>query len=479
MIIELPEMNLAYLRLARRAHELAQPHPEVHEALETFLETFPSLYGIGEWLDIWDQVWEDHGEVYQKIAELRNAASLLVVDIEPATESTVLAADVELLRSSSVVIEEHRRLKATRLARLFGQESLPKEVAGLFGQEPPPKEAARPARGEKTPPEQPVDTTQESGLTPQQRALVLEHLFTRLLALLSTRGSGDLLVQHESANQIYLHLRRWAEQLVEGQEALRDALAAFLSAYPNLYEVGDDEWELSYVHIAPLKARISEALNEAGTSPSQQLPSEWVEYLDKVDRAIEAFAEFKRKATAQHLKLSIHSGHPEAVPLRPVAPQLSLDEAEAVARHRFKSDQLIEINGTPAGEKGNVVLVNGVEAVLDDASFVPFLRLVLALYESEDGYLSRKELRYGSDLDGELALMPQGFDQALHRIRRSFQGRIGRNDPKEFIQVERGKVRLSTYHRFVVVDCETLLRHEDPRVRGLAQRIKSQQTLQA
>ena len=179
------------------------------------------------------------------------------------------------------------------------------------------------------------------------------------------------------------------------------------------------------------------------------------------------------------VRLSIHSEHPEAVPLRPVAPQLSSDEAEAVARLRFKSDQLIEINGTPAGGKGNVVLVNGVEAVLDDASFVPFLRLVLALYESEDGYLSREELRYGSGLDGELALMPQGFDQALHRIRRSFRGRIGRNDPKEFIQVERGKVRLSTYHRFVVVDCETLLRHEDPRVRGLAQRIKSQQTLQA
>ena len=39
-----------------------------------------SLYGIGDWLDVWPQVWDDHGEVYQLIAELRNAAAMRRTD---------------------------------------------------------------------------------------------------------------------------------------------------------------------------------------------------------------------------------------------------------------------------------------------------------------------------------------------------------------------------------------------------------------
>ena len=71
--------------------------------------------------------------------------------------------------------------------------------------------------------------------------------------------------------------------------------------------------------------------------------------------------------------------------------------------------------------------------------------------------------------------MPPGFDQALSRLRKSFRGRIGTLSPREFIQVQRTRVRLSTHPRYLSVDCHALLQHEDARVRALAERIKSLQ----
>ena len=68
--------------------------------------------------------------------------------------------------------------------------------------------------------------------------------------------------------------------------------------------------------------------------------------------------------------------------------------------------------------------------------------------------------------------MPQGVDQAVSRLRKSFRGRIGSLGPREFIEVDRRGVRLSTHPKFVDVDCDALLRHPEPRVQQIAQRIK-------
>jgi hypothetical protein len=75
-------------------------------------------------------------------------------------------------------------------------------------------------------------------------------------------------------------------------------------------------------------------------------------------------------------------------------------------------------------------------------------------------------------MDGEVHLMPAGFDQALGRIRRSFRGRIGGLSPKQFIEVRRRRVRLSTHPRLIAVDCDALATHPDERVQTLALRIK-------
>ena len=65
-------------------------------------------------------------------------------------------------------------------------------------------------------------------------------------------------------------------------------------------------------------------------------------------------------------------------------------------------------------------------------------------------------------------IMPQGLDQALSRMRKSFRGRIGNLGPMQFIEVQRSRVRLSTHPKFIEVDCDALLRHPDDRVRQLA-----------
>ena len=105
----------------------------------------------------------------------------------------------------------------------------------------------------------------------------------------------------------------------------------------------------------------------------------------EISRAGEELA-FDRLPETCLVRLSVQSEQAAVVELRPVAPQLETDEEEAFRRLGFKSRLLIEMKGTLATRKSNVVLVNGQEAYLDDADFVPFLRLALALFESDNAF---------------------------------------------------------------------------------------------
>jgi len=156
----------------------------------------------------------------------------------------------------------------------------------------------------------------------------------------------------------------------------------------------------------------------------------------------------------------------------PVAPRIELSEEEAEFRQaRYRSGVTIQITGQTTGRKSNVVLVDGKEAVLDDADFIVFLRLALELFQSDTGFLSRQQLRFGEGLEGEVELMPQGFDQALSRVRKSFRGRLGGLKVREFIEVQRGRVRLSTHWRYVSWNEKALRQHADERVRMLVNRM--------
>ena len=159
----------------------------------------------------------------------------------------------------------------------------------------------------------------------------------------------------------------------------------------------------------------------------------------------------------------------------PAVPYIELSEQQETEfrQARFRSRLTIQITGQTTGRKSNVVVVDGKEAVLDDADFIVFLRLALELFQSDAGFLSRERLRFGEGLEGEPELMPEGFDQALGRVRKGFRGRLEGLKATEFIEVQRRRVRLSTHWRYVLWDDAALRQHADERVRVLAHRMAS------
>lgn len=153
---------------------------------------------------------------------------------------------------------------------------------------------------------------------------------------------------------------------------------------------------------------------------------------------------------------------------------LSQSEEQEFQASRFQSRLVIDIKGRMAGRKGNVVEVGGLEALLNDARLKLFLRLVLALYESPEGFLSKREFRFGTSIDGELVVAPSGLDQAISRLREPFfevPHLLGGLSASQFIEVSRGRVRLSTHRRFVKWNREQLLDHPDEAIREITKRL--------
>jgi 7-cyano-7-deazaguanine synthase in queuosine biosynthesis len=163
----------------------------------------------------------------------------------------------------------------------------------------------------------------------------------------------------------------------------------------------------------------------------------------------------------------------DKVPFEEVVPQIRLAEAEEqeLKRQRFNSRLVIQLTGETEPRKSNVVRIDEAEVLLPDSLFRLFLRLAVALHESPDGFLSRETLKYGEALDSESALAPEGLDQAISRLRALVRPALKGLDAKKLIEVSRGRVRLSTYNRYVLVDREHLLGHPDEVVRLLAERL--------
>jgi hypothetical protein len=153
--------------------------------------------------------------------------------------------------------------------------------------------------------------------------------------------------------------------------------------------------------------------------------------------------------------------------------ELSEEEEAEFRQARYRSRLTIQITGQMTGRKSNIVLVDGKEAILDDADFIVFLRLALEVLQSDDGFLSELHLTSVEDLDGEVELMPAGFDQAVGRLRKGFRGRLKDLKHTEFIEVQRRRVRLSTHRRYILWNDKTLRQHGDERVRLLADRMAS------
>lgn len=146
------------------------------------------------------------------------------------------------------------------------------------------------------------------------------------------------------------------------------------------------------------------------------------------------------------------------------------EEGEFLA-HRFKSRHVVEITGATEPRRSNVLTIGGREVRLTDGQLRLFLRLVVALFETDDGYVTRESLRHGegADWDGELA--PDGLDQAISRIRTRIRPALEDIEPTDFVQVYRERVRISTHQRYVLAGRDRLLKHDDTIVRMLAKRL--------
>lgn len=151
--------------------------------------------------------------------------------------------------------------------------------------------------------------------------------------------------------------------------------------------------------------------------------------------------------------------------------ELSPDDLRAVREKRFKCVLPLYIPGATEGRSSNVLFLGGAEVVLPDASFALFLRLIVALMETDDGFVARGQMRSGGGLIDEGLYRPVQIDQALSRIRERCRTALRGLPPTKFIEVSRGMVRVSTHPSCVTWDRQKLMGHPERAIRDLARRL--------
>ena len=150
---------------------------------------------------------------------------------------------------------------------------------------------------------------------------------------------------------------------------------------------------------------------------------------------------------------------------------LSASEAAAFDKAKCKSRLLINLTGESRRPKSNVVDLAGTPVEFADAEFILLLRLVLALWETQDGFVLKGGGRRPGGIADEPEVVPGNIDQAIGRLREKIQLGSGRVDPKDIVEVNNKRVRLSTISRYVQVNREALLNHDREVVRELASRL--------
>lgn len=138
--------------------------------------------------------------------------------------------------------------------------------------------------------------------------------------------------------------------------------------------------------------------------------------------------------------------------------------------HKFQSDLITQVTGALESRKSNEVRIAGAWVILPDAEFLLFLRLIVALYEAENGFVPRGN-RFGGGLVEEGIYPAQSVDQTVGRLRYRLGPALQGLDGKKFIEVSRGNIRLSTHRRRILVDRAELLKHPDGRIQDLVGRL--------
>ena len=142
---------------------------------------------------------------------------------------------------------------------------------------------------------------------------------------------------------------------------------------------------------------------------------------------------------------------------------LNAKQQKESAERGYKCDLPIVITGETAKWHRNEVLVNGFPVLLGDSLFLLFLRLVLGLYKSSDGAVTKAGLRRGGFLKAD------SEDQTIGHLRAAFTGALGETMPRDFIQsYGRGTIRLSTHPALVKCNKAKLAQHHNEKIRRLA-----------
>lgn len=149
---------------------------------------------------------------------------------------------------------------------------------------------------------------------------------------------------------------------------------------------------------------------------------------------------------------------------------LSTREEGEFQRRGFRSRLHIRLTGRTTGRASNLVEVAGRAVEIGDVPFSRFLRLVLGVFETNDGYLLLESANQPS-LAGEGLFDTEGIDQAISRLRSMFKGYLADLKDDDFIERHRGRIRLSTHRRFITYDRLLLLGHHDARVKEYAARL--------
>ena len=191
--------------------------------------------------------------------------------------------------------------------------------------------------------------------------------------------------------------------------------------------------------------------------------------------AVESFSRLLEhtQQTGLPMELMVASpGYPAVEEDPPNAPNVELtdEELKEYDRHQFKCRLPIEINGQVVARKSNEVRIAGVPVTLPDGEFLLFLRLVVGLHESENGFVFRGT-RKGGGLVDEGIYSADSLDQVLNRLRYRLGPALQGLDEKKFIEVRRRNIRLSTHRRYVLINRAEFLKHDDARIQELAARL--------
>lgn len=117
--------------------------------------------------------------------------------------------------------------------------------------------------------------------------------------------------------------------------------------------------------------------------------------------------------------------------------------------------------------------VSGVEVVVPDTPFTLLLRLVVALWETHDGFVDLGRSMVGGGLIGEGYFTEEGIYEALDRLRKPFRNALGKLPTTKFIEVKSRRVRLSTHVKYINIDRAALSEHSNALVRRLGLRLCS------